>query len=312
MRILLPLILVAFCGFSTAEEVVPDLWTATTQGDVKTLKSHYGDADLDALDPQLGITALTAAIISNQPKSAKWLIKNGADVNKLNADGGSSLQAAAFLGRSDVAKRLLKGGADILVRNASGQTAFDSLAADWQTTRAIGEYLQLTLDRGTVEKGREKIGKLLAPYLKKAARKDAWLSILIGDARILEKHLSSGFDPNGVHPELGTPLSSSSMAGNADVVKVLLENGAKVNGTGPDGSSVLHGAALFGRAEVVKALIDGGATIDLMNNDGSTPLQAAYVDWDTTAYIAGLLRIQLNQDAVMAGKKEVIGLLSAK
>jgi len=78
-----------------------------------------------------------------------------------------------------------------------------------------------------------------------------------------------------------------------------------------DGSTPLSSAAFLGRVEALKFLLEKGADPDVKNAAGDTALEATRVPWELTAYIAGLLRIEVIRDEVEAGRKKCAEILQA-
>ena len=104
-------------------------------------------------------------------------------------------------------------------------------------------------------------------------------------------------------------LQSAAAYGDTRTVKQLLAKGANIDARNEDGGTPLHTAAFFGQAEVAEVLIQGGADINARNNEGATPLDVSALDWETTRWIAALLRIELNEEEVKAGRTKVATLL---
>ena len=310
------LALAAFAMHAQAEEAEspPDLWTAAGEGDIAALQAHHAaGTSLDKLQPELGVTPLTVAVVRNQAEAVDWLLANGADVNARGGDGGTTLMAAVFTGNAAAAKRLLDEGADLAASNDQGQTALDIAALDWETTSYLAGMLQLALNQQELEAGRAEIMALFEPLLAAAARSDIWLATYLGYAEAVQAQLDS-VDVNRRNADSGaTLLSVAAALGHADIAALLLEAGAEVDGRNyTNGTTALHAAAIFGRADVVKLLLDNGAKVDAMGDDGSTPLAVAQTDWATTQFVGSLLRMNLNEQEVTAGKAEVVKLLQAK
>ena len=147
-------------------EPTMDIITAAAQGNIAELAANkHAGADLDA-PTDLPVTPLTMTVFGGHAEAAQWLLENGANVNGLNGDGSTALQAAAFLGRAEVAKVLIDGGIDTSIRNWEGQSAADLAVFDLDATEyiaitqvrpAVAGMLHLEVDRETVESGRAKI-----------------------------------------------------------------------------------------------------------------------------------------------------------
>lgn len=119
-------------------------------------------------------------------------------------------------------------------------------------------------------------------------------AIRANDAAGIATAIAAGADANGFDAEFRTPLITlAALVGNVDVTRVLLDAGADPEARGDDGRTPLHAAAFAGRLPIVQLLLDAGADPTKRGPDGGSPLDSTKADAGTTAYIAGLLRIEL-------------------
>lgn len=140
---------------------VMDIWAATSQGDLDTVKRHLAaGVDIDAafMAPGViasGATPLHMAVLSDQRQVARLLIEKGANINAPAKDeyGGTPLHWAAALGRVEMARYLIDTGADVNARDKNGYTPLDATALDQYSEKksrlAIAELLQ---ESGSVRK----------------------------------------------------------------------------------------------------------------------------------------------------------------
>ena len=292
-----------------------DLWEAAAVGDIGALETHLArGADLDALEAEFGIAALVAATVGDQVAALDWLIAHGADVDVRTSDGSTTLQAAAFMGNAAIAQRLLEAGVDASATNDNGQTVWQTLATDWETTSAVANLFDRTLDRQTVEAGRAAIGEMLAPHLDELAVDDIWMAAASGNVDAVRTNIERGVEVNQRNDDGAALLTVAAIFGHDGVAALLIEAGAEVNAKNPqNGSTALHAAAFLGHAAVVRTLLAAGADPSLANDTGGTAIAAARLDWPTTRYVAGMLQIPPGDEAsVMAGKAAVIELLRAR
>ena len=290
-----------------------DLWTAAAEGDTKQIRQLLKDGqDVNATDPNIGFTPLTHAVLRNQPKAVRLLVRNGADVDGGQLEGNTPLHAAVFLGHDKVVKELLRAGADPIKANNEGQIPSVVAATDWATTQGLASMLQLEVTEEAVMAGREKATALLDKQIDKLAKSDIRLAVFTGNERHVKRLARKVGDLNAVDDETQTTLIGTAAAlGYPNVVQILAEAGADVNQRSQDGATPLLVAAFFGRIDTVKILLDHGADRTIANNEGMTPLAAANADMAIVDFIANLLNIELNYSEVIEGKKAAATLLAA-
>ena len=139
---------------------------------------------------------------------------------------------------------------------------------------------------------------------------DIWSAAAFGNIKAIEQHLAKGVDINAKDSTFGsTALSSAALFGHTEVVALLLEAGADVNARNRDGGTPLHSAAFLGQYEAAELLLENGADINIKNWEGGTPLDATAVDWETTRFIAGLLKIKVDGKKIEIGRAKVVELL---
>ena len=125
--------------------------------------------DVSQPDPEFGIPPLSWAAHYGDLEIARRLIAQGADVNQKNRDGYRALHSAAFLGFPDVVELLLEHGADPAALGKSNDTASDSAAADWGTTKFIAQLLRIPLrEEAEIWAGRAQCRNLIIPLLPAA------------------------------------------------------------------------------------------------------------------------------------------------
>jgi ankyrin repeat protein len=141
------------------------------------------------------------------------LLKDGADVNSVQADGATALQWAAYHGDADLAALLLKAGANPALANRNGSTPM-WLAAN----QGDAMMLETLLDGGADANEQLPLGRRPLMLAARSGRVDA-VSVL----------LDHGADPNLSETQRGTTaLMQAADQGHADVMAVLIEHGANV------------------------------------------------------------------------------------
>ena len=286
-----------------------DIWTAAGEGDLAELEAHKAaGTDLDSLQMDVGITPLLIAVIADEQEAVEWLVANGADANASMRDGGNALHGAAFVGNSPAAALLLERGVDTGALNNDGASVWDILELDWGTTDYISSMLDLGLEQAEVEAGRAEIAAMLGGG---EGGGDIWSALLAGDAAAVHAAIQGGADVNAMGADGSPPLVWAAVNANPEFAAALLAAGADVDAPSQsNGSTALHAAAFLGNAEVARLLLEKGADAHAMTNDGMTAMQMTELDWATTEYIAGMLQIAVEQEAVMAGRAKIAEMLA--
>jgi ankyrin repeat protein len=305
-----------------SEDNPKDLWTAAREGDLQAIKHYIKEGgDVNALGKMFQLSAISWSALHGQTEAVRLLIENGADVNIKSGDGATALHSAAFLGRSDIAKLLLENGANIQVRNNDGATPVDVLYVDWETTAFIGSLVGVEVEKEDVaamKMGRSEIAKLFGvkdtfDSAVPSPAQNLSAAVFIGDLAVVKQALADGADPNTKDPQSGsTLLATAALMGHTEVVALLLEHGADVNVRSKDGGTALHAAAFLGRAETVKLLLDKGADSSLRSNIGGTAIDGAKMNWLITKGILGMLKLEVDEAEVKAGRTEVVELLTGQ
>ena len=137
-----------------------------------------------------------------------------------------------------------------------------------------------------------------------------WEAAAAGDIDALDAHRQAGTSLNSLEPEVGvTPLTVAAASYQHEAVHWLLANGADVNARGGDGGSALLTTAFLGQADAARILLDAGADAGVRNDNGMTAWDMIALDWETTSYILDMLEIDLEREALEAGRQEVLALL---
>ena len=146
-------------------------------------------------------------------QTVRTLIKQGSDVNAVEADGSTALHHAANRGDSAVVEALLAGGARATVATRYGITPL-ALAATSGNVQVIEALIKAGADANGVGAGGETM-------LMTAAR--------TGNAAALKALLTAGAKVDARETRRGqTALMWAAAAGNVDGMKVLIESGADV------------------------------------------------------------------------------------
>lgn len=291
-----------------------DIFFAATTGNLEAVKKHLEDgADINGRDPNFGASVLAAAVVRNQVETAKYLIENGAEVSLASPDGNTPLHTAAFFGFAESAELLIDSGADIFA-SGQGGTPAEITNADWETTLYIASIIQLDINEDDVMAGREKVRQLINERTNELAHENPFMAVRSNNLEALKASLANGeVDLNQLDPQSGTSiLTLASVSGDGQIAEVLLEAGADPNLVNRDGGTPLHAAVFMGKVGIVKALLANGANKDATNNDGATALDIADLDLETTAYLAGMIGIEIDGVALLEGRAKIKEMLTAE
>jgi peptidoglycan/LPS O-acetylase OafA/YrhL len=132
------------------------------------------------------------------------------------------------------------------------------------------------------------------------------------DAAGVTAAIAAGADANGIDAEFRIPLITlAALVGDAPVTRALLDAGADPEAIAEDGRTPLHAAAFAGRLPIVQLLLDAGADPAKRGPDGGSPLDSTKADAGTTAFIAGLLRVELATPDTLRSDRDAIRALLA-
>jgi serine/threonine-protein phosphatase 6 regulatory ankyrin repeat subunit B len=210
-------------------------------------------------------TALVNASQNGHLGIVKFLIGQGADIDKPVKEGITALMVASQNGHHLVVQFLIEHGA--YVNHKSEQRGLTALF--------------LAAERGHLDV----LNLLVAADARvNVARKDNGDYAVIaaakhGNVEILVALLAANAHINVARTDHGaTPLMAASMNGHKEAVEVCLSAGSHIDAHSPDGTTALFMAAQNGHLSVVEALIKAKANINRSTNDDlSNPLtQAAW------------------------------------
>ncbi|MHC4082246.1 MAG: acyltransferase family protein [Planctomycetota bacterium] len=136
--------------------------------------------------------------------------------------------------------------------------------------------------------------------------RDIWTAAAYGDLEAVRGHVERGASLDDEEPIYGqSPLGWAVITDQREVIEYLLEAGADPSARYRDRNTALHTAAFFGRAEAAARLLDAGAEVNARNVYGETPLDSLRHDQGTTEFIAGLIKVPVDFEAVVAGRKRI-------
>ncbi|MBO4707137.1 MAG: ankyrin repeat domain-containing protein [Elusimicrobiaceae bacterium] len=219
--------------------------------------------------------ALMRAVEQNSVEVVEELIKQGADVNKFYAPGGSALRLAIMSKATNSTKMveiLLKAGADPWRIDGFGDNPL-------KVAKVIGNKEKINLIKEAQKATKEqhkKDGELIAPVSKIKADK---VKKLLAEGASPEADCEIGASykasyANSDKPAYGrTPLMCS--YGRPEIAQLLLDAGADINAVDGMGNTVLHNTFVAKDdtgIDEFNFLLKHGADINARNIFGRTPL----------------------------------------
>jgi ankyrin repeat protein len=156
---------------------------------------------------------LADAAMQRDNDGVRSLLKDGADVNAVQADGATALHWAAYHRDADLAARLLKAGANPAAVNRNGSTPM------WLAANQGDAAMLETLIEGGANANEE------LPL----GRRPLMLAARSGVVEAVRVLLEREADPNAKETQRGTSaLMQAADQGHADVATVLIEHGADI------------------------------------------------------------------------------------
>ncbi|MCH8268644.1 MAG: ankyrin repeat domain-containing protein [Acidobacteria bacterium] len=266
---------------------------AAQQGDLDSARILLeAGADVNEASPEDG-SILVVATASGHQKLALFLLEQGADPNRTDGIGFTSLHYTLYEGLLSISshksrptdrlgwlrpnmpelmKALLAYGADPNARIAKDFPPYD--------------YLPIARSNGNNLPQMSQVG--VTPFLLAAASAD------IGAMRIL---VEGGADPQLTTAESTTALMvaagvahekrdrwSQQKEKSLQAVQLAVELGADVDATDMDGRTALHGAVFMGANAIIQFLAEKGANLEAKDMYGQTPLSIALGDPEGLVY----------------------------
>lgn len=132
-------------------------------------------------------------------------------------------------------------------------------------------------------------------------------AVVAGDVESVRAELqNSNVDLNAFDPSSGSsPLCTAVFMGHTEITELLVAAGADVNQPNRDRSTPLHIAAFMARPTEATILLDAGADVNAPDGSGSLPKDLLKIDFGTTNFLASSLGVPLEEETVMAGRKEI-------
>jgi ankyrin repeat protein len=260
------------------------LMVATQQGHFQIVKALLdAQAHIDSVRSSDGATALTTAVNLGRTEIVRLLLARSADPN-LAMNNVSPLIIAVQKSSPAIVEELLKAGADVNEMLADGSTA---LTVATQLGRT--EIVALLVAQGATQKNGRiplimAVQKGAAPLVEELLKGDAdvneilsngltalIIAIELGHTAIVKQLLAGGALTNQYQDPKRSPLAVAIRTGNVEIVEALLEANAQAHET-----VYLVYAVYKGFVEIVRALLAHGASpTEGMNEAGMNLLAIA-------------------------------------
>lgn len=249
----------------TVKELNILLENAIKSQDIKTVKElvHNGVDVNNTSASSRGYTPLRYAVFMKNIEIVRLLIKSGANVNKISADGHTPLKIACSAYESppvdDMVKLLLDNGAEPGIYNkwTDGPLHY---AAMYKQPGAVKMLIQYGADVNA--KG--SYGRTPLIYGASSARMPDMVKFLI----------DSGADVNATNDSGENALFEliTREESNSEIAKILLDNGIKKDLRNSSKMTALHWAAFCGKINIIEVLLEYGFDIEDKDSFGNTPI----------------------------------------
>lgn len=137
-----------------------------------------------------------------------------------------------------------------------------------------------------------------------------WDAAKHNDVASLKRFIEEEDDLDRYGPEHELPaLNWAALNGSTEAARLLIEAGADVHVVSGDNSTPLSHAAFTGRADIAKMLLEAGADPNVVNDHQTTALDNTETDWGIVQWVAGAIGLQVDQESLEKGRKEIRALL---
>jgi ankyrin repeat protein len=250
-------------------------------------------------DEKLNISRRFSYYDQNRYEIVKYLIDQGASVDKVDGDGNSPLIYAAEIGNLDIVRGLVDTKqVEINQAKRDGMTVL--MVASGSGHAKVVQYL---IELGAILYKIDKDGRTALMHAAKSGHLDVvkvlndtktvdlnqtnnqgktalMIAAENGHVDVVKYLVEQGAAVDKVDQEGWFALTHAAKAGHLDIVKFFIDTKkVDVNQTKSDGMTTLMIASHFGHVHVVKYLIEQNAQIEQVDNDGTTALMWAAQKW---------------------------------
>lgn len=138
-------------------------------------------------------------------------------------------------------------------------------------------------------------------------------AVVSGDVELVRSELrNTDIDINAVDASSGSsPLCTAVFLGRTEIAELLIDAQANVDLANRDMATPLHIAAFMGRAAEAALLMEAGADVHVRDMNMSTPADVLATDIGTTSFIANSLGVQIDEESLLSGRREIAEKLGA-
>jgi ankyrin repeat protein len=255
-----------FGFFGGAKKRAAELYQAAQKGDLDGVRQALDKgADINALDPECGETALHAAVDKSQKAVVELLLSKGANPDIVSGQHYTPLIIAAAMGDAamPMVELLLAGKASPELAPTTGPNAG-------------GSPMHIAASKGA----NTILSRLLAAGAKPKALPNGstlmHMAAIGGNAETVEIASKNGIPVDCTDSQARTPLHLTALTGNSAVARKLLELGAPVDKRDGEDSTPLMHATLQNKPNVVDLLLKKGANPDIVVKTGDSILSPLY------------------------------------
>nr|KAJ0217003.1 hypothetical protein LSAT_V11C300126990 [Lactuca sativa] len=230
-----------------SEETVSNLKLHSSFGEFNSSDAHMKQLETDIIlhigkhEAELALRVNSSAFYGDLYQ-LKSLIRAGADLNKKDYDGRTSLHLAASKGYEDITLFLIQDKVEVKC---------------FSFTRVNDNFGNTPLLEAT-KNGHDKVASILVKEGGSLKIDDAgWFlctSVARGDIDYIRRILSNGVDPNSKDYDFRTPLHVAASQGSYIIVKLLVEAGASVLSKDRWGNTPLDEGRMSGNEMLIKLL----------------------------------------------------------
>jgi len=186
----------------------------------------------------------------------KYLVNQGADINKESKNGETPLFDACRSGKESIIKYLVEQGANINKEAHDGTTPL-FYACHYGNEAAVKYLVNHGADTGK----KDHVGK--TPF---------FYACHFGNVALAKYLVDHGASVNSLSRDGSTPLFDACLYGNEAIVKFLVNHGANIIKSNHDRKTPLFEACRSGKESIVKYLIDHGSYEYSSKWSGESPL----------------------------------------